>query len=95
MCETEAYQTALNRVEVKFDIFLVDQMSQVCNEYQACKKVRPKESLLHELELEVVQEVGVVFAIPNIHDYFSFAETSVLWFVFVPNLPSFVNVGES
>jgi PleD family two-component response regulator len=95
VCETEAYQTALNRVEVKFDIFLVDQMPQVCNEYQACKKVRPKESLLHELELEVVQEVGVVFAIPNIHDYFSFAETSVLWFVFVPNRPSFVNVGES
>ena len=70
-------------------------MPQVSNQNNASKEVRPKESLLHKFKLQVVQKVSIVFPIPDVGHHFGLTEPSVLWFVFVPNRTSFVDVGKS
>ena len=74
---------------------MVDDTFEVNNEHQASKEVRAKQSLLHELKLQVMKKVSVIFPVPNIHDDFVFTKSPVFWFIFVPNTLRFVDVSES
>jgi len=66
----------------------------VFREGYAREEVGAEKGALHKLKLEMVQEVTIVFEIPNIKDHLVLAKPSVFWLIFVPNAPGLIDIAQ-
>lgn len=58
----------------------------------ARKEIGANEDVLHELKLEVVQEVWTTLLVPDVHNHSLVVESPVRWFVVLPNWSQFERI---